>query len=105
MPDEVETLAAIGTGTGNTGTPITLLSSMVFGREFSTLPNGKKTYMTTTGKLVCEHGEHASTICHWLMVEKRAWLENTPAPATTRRGPWAFVLRLRPHRGPQLQAE
>ena len=80
MPDEVETLAAIGTGTGNTGTSLTLLSSMVFGREFSTLPDGKKTYMTTTGKLVCEHGEHASTICHWLMVEKRARLENTPAP-------------------------
>jgi hypothetical protein len=79
MPGE-ETLAAIATTTTGTGTPTTLLPSMLFGREFSTLPSGKKTYMTTTGKLVCEHGEYASTICHWLMVEKRARFEKTLVP-------------------------
>ena len=60
--------------------PLTLLPSMQFGREFSTLPNGNKTYLTINGKLVCCHGECSSTICHWLAEERRAKLEEKPVP-------------------------
>jgi hypothetical protein len=49
-----------------------LLPAMQFGREYSTLPDGKKVYLTTAGKLVCEHGECSSTICYWLAIEKKA---------------------------------
>lgn len=61
-------------------TQLMLLPSMQFAREFSTLPSGKKTYMTTAGKLVCAHGECSSTICHWLAEEKRAKLDGQPPP-------------------------
>jgi len=55
-----------------------LLPAMQFGREYSTLPDGKKVYLTTTGKLVCEHGECSSTICYWLAIEKKAAGQGNP---------------------------
>ena len=57
-----------------------LLPAMQFGREYSTLPDGKKVYLTTTGKLVCEHGECSSTICYWLAIEKKAAGQGNPCP-------------------------
>ena len=51
---------------------LVLLPSMHFGKLFSVQPDGKRVFLTTAGKLVCEHGEISSTICHWLSQEKQA---------------------------------
>ena len=61
-------------------TEVTLLPSMHFGSLYSVQPDGKKVFLTTSGKLVCEHGEHSSTICHWISLEKKAEAAGQPKP-------------------------
>ena len=51
---------------------------MQFGRPFTDLGNGKKSYVTPEGRLVCEHGELSSTICHWIADEAKAEREGKP---------------------------
>ena len=58
----------------------TLLPSLHFGRLFGVQPDGKQVFLTSTGKLVCPHGECSSTICFWLAAEKKAREAGLPPP-------------------------
>lgn len=58
----------------------TLLPSMHFARLFGVQPDGKEILLTSTGRLVCPHGECSSTICFWLAAEKRAREAGLPPP-------------------------
>jgi hypothetical protein len=58
----------------------TLLPSMQFGRLFRVQPDGKAVFITSTGKLVCAHGECSSTICYWLCAENKAKEAGLPPP-------------------------
>jgi len=60
--------------------PLVLLPSMRFGRLYSRQLDGKVTYLTTDGQLVCEHGEISSTISYWTSIEKRARADGLEAP-------------------------
>ena len=57
-----------------------LLPSMRFARLYSKQADGKATYLTTEGQLVCEHGELSSTISFWTSVEKRARADGLEPP-------------------------
>ena len=57
-----------------------LLPSMRIGRLYSKLPDGQLVYLTTSGQLVCSHGELSSTISYWLSIEKQARINNVSAP-------------------------
>ena len=59
---------------------LVLLPSMHFGKLYTVQPDGKKVFLTTAGKLVCEHGEISSTICHWISHEKKAEAAGQPMP-------------------------
>ena len=55
-----------------------LLPSLHLARLFSEQPDGKKVYYTTTGKLVCPHGETAHSIYHFIGEEKKADADGQP---------------------------
>ena len=67
-----------------------LLPNLIFGRPYAELPNGDFTYITAQRKLVCRHGENASTIQWWLAQERRA--AETGLPPPTRGGSRGHVL-------------
>lgn len=58
-----------------------LLPTLQFGRLYSTQSDGRKIFITPNSLLVCEHGERASTILHWLSAEKKAKQAGLPIPA------------------------
>lgn len=58
-----------------------VLPSMRVGRLQHTVPaTGRRVFVTTDGRLVCEHGELASSICKWMAAAARAAREGNPAP-------------------------
>ena len=59
-------------GAAQEGNACTLLPSMQFATLHSVLSDGKQIFLTTSGKLVCHHGECSGTICHWLPL--KVWL-------------------------------
>ena len=59
---------------------LVLLPSLNVATPFSLQPDNKQVFITTSGKLVCPHGELSSTICYWLAAEKKARLEGLPLP-------------------------
>ena len=44
------------------------------------LSGDRRVFITTDGKLVCEHGECSSSICSWLSAEQRARKEGVELP-------------------------
>ena len=59
-----------------------LLPSFKMGRLINVEPDGRKIYKCdSSGHLLCEHGERASTISSWVLGEKTAKLNGTPVPA------------------------
>lgn len=61
-----------------------LLPSFKMGTLLNIQPDGRKVYMEdSTGHLLCEHGERASTICTWLLNERTARLNGMPLPPRT----------------------
>ena len=60
---------------------LVLLPSMRFARPFQTMSDGKKIYISTEGRLLCEHGELASTINYWTSAEKKAKSEGREPPS------------------------
>ena len=60
--------------------PLVLLPSMRFARLYSKQVDGKASYLTTEGQLVCEHGELSSTISFWTSLEKRARADGLDPP-------------------------
>ena len=58
----------------------TLLPSMQFATLHSVQSDGKQVFLTTSGKLVCHHGECSGTICHWLREERSAMEKGLPPP-------------------------
>ena len=59
----------------------TLLPSMQFGTLHHVQADGKQVFITTSGKLVCPHGECSSTILSWLRDERIAKEKGLPLPA------------------------
>ena len=59
---------------------VVLLPNLVAAKFYAELPDGKKTYVTSAGTLVCEHGECAATIAWWVMQERRAAAAGLPPP-------------------------
>ena len=57
-----------------------LLPSFRFGTLVGTEPDGRKIYRNDAGTLMCEHGELASTIANWLLLEKKANEAGIPLP-------------------------
>ena len=61
-----------------------LLPSFKMGKLIQIEPDGRKIFMEdSTGHLLCEHGERASTIGTWLLNERTARQNGTPAPPRT----------------------
>ena len=61
-----------------------LLPSFKMGKLIQTEPDGRKIFMEdSTGHLLCEHGERASTIGTWLLNERTARQNGTPVPPRT----------------------
>lgn len=58
-----------------------LLPSMQIGTLFKTEPDGKQVFIDSSGtKLLCPHGECASSISHWVSAEAKAEALGLPPP-------------------------
>ena len=72
---------------GEAASELQLLSAMKFGSHFSTQGDGRMVYISPDSRLCCEHGEVASTITHWLALERNAKKNGTaPQPRGGSRG-------------------
>ena len=68
-------------GTAHIGDRV-LLPTFKLATLVSVEPDGREIYKDdSSGHLLCEHGERASTICTWILNEKMAALNQAPVPA------------------------